>query len=193
MATQKPLVSLSQDTKSQGRHGRKLMEEIMNRPQTPPPIPEVVPLNREIEIQDFPNVFIEGSHGKELRGEETYKPPMPSPIPIPTLVTPLPKPYEVTKKPPFITIRMNNGYYRDVATLHSNEVWCVGCEGCKGCEVCNDDYYYIVDDTVCTNRECGGCKLCFIQATKEEREWKDNEKKREEEMKDAALHTYVPW
>ena len=128
------------------------MEEIMNRPQTPPSIPKITPLSREIVIQDFPNVFIEVPYWKEME-----KPPIPSHT---SIVTPLPKPHEVT--------RMNNDHYLDdnVPKLHPNGVIC--------------------DET----REC---ESCFMEAMKEAREWKRNEKKRKEEEEDAVLYTYVPW
>ena len=83
MATQKPLVSLSQDTKSQGRHGRKLMEEIMNRPQTPPPIPEVISLCQETISQEIPQKFKQGKFGTELIEEMNKQPVVTHQPPIP--------------------------------------------------------------------------------------------------------------
>lgn len=88
MTTQKPLVSLSQETLSQGRHGNKLMEEIMNRSQTPPPIPLVMSLSREIISKEILKKPKQGKLGTELI-EEMKKPPIPIP-PLP-LVTKKPK------------------------------------------------------------------------------------------------------
>ena len=76
MATQKPLISLSQDTKSQGRHGRKPMEEIMNRSRNPTLIRKVISLSQETISQEIPKKPKQGKFGMELI-EEMSKPPIP--------------------------------------------------------------------------------------------------------------------